>query len=171
MMSLSALLRFFTAGILQALFFQHLVWANGWLTPSIHVYGLALLPLGRKPWTYLVAGGVMGLLQDFAAATNGLYTATCLAVGFLQPSIGQLLAPREGYELNTEPTAAAQGWTWFSVYTVLMVGAHNLVLFGLEAGRWDLLFRAEAKALTSVLLTLGIVALVHLLFQPRPRTR
>jgi hypothetical protein len=171
MTPVAAFLRFFIAGILQALFFQHLVLANGWLTPSIHVYGVAMLPLGRKPWVYLVAGGVMGLLQDFAAASNGLYTATCLAVGFLQPSIGRLLAPREGYEANTEPTAAAQGWTWFAVYMLLMVGAHNLILFGLEAGRWGLLLRAEGKALTSVALTFGLVALVHLLFQPRPRTR
>jgi hypothetical protein len=44
-------------------------------------------------------------------------------------------------------------------------------LFGLEAGRWGLLLRAEGKALTSVALTFGLVALVHLLFQPRPRSR
>ena len=56
MTPVAAFLRFFIAGILQALFFQHLVLANGWLTPSIHVYGLAMLPLGRKPWVYLVAG-------------------------------------------------------------------------------------------------------------------
>jgi branched-subunit amino acid transport protein len=33
MTPVAAFLRFFIAGILQALFFQHLVLANGWLTP------------------------------------------------------------------------------------------------------------------------------------------
>ena len=87
------------------------------------------------------------------------------------PAINRLLAPREGYEVTDQPTVSAMGVQWFAIRCLLLLAVHHLWMFGLEAGRWDLIPRAIGKAFTSSILSTGLFLLVLLLTRRQRTTR
>lgn len=162
--SLRTFVRLLLAWLSQTFVFHHLVLLDGWLTPMFHLYALVLLPLRWRPLTFLLLGGGMGLVTDLTTLGGGLFTAAGLMSGMAQPWIGRLLAPREGYESDAKPDAAAFGWGWMLAYTFLVVWAHALWLFLVEAGRWDLIPKALGQSAASAALTTVLILGVRSLF-------
>lgn len=162
--TLRTLLRFLLAWLAQTFVFHHLVLLDGWITPLFSLYALVLLPLRWRPIAYLLIGGAMGVLTDLSTFGGGLFTAAGLMSGLLQPWIARLLAPREGYEAEATPDAAALGWGWMLAYTFLVVWAHALWLFLVEAGRWDLIPKALGQSASSAALTTVLILGMRSLF-------
>ncbi|MEY5042981.1 MAG: hypothetical protein RJA19_208 [Bacteroidota bacterium] len=165
------LLRWLLAVTLHILLFQHLTWGNGWWMPSMHLYGLVMLPLTWRPLTYLIAAGMTGWIIDLATLGGGLHTAAALLMGWLHPHIIRLFAPREGHEKGAEPHLQTLGAAWFAAHTALLIGVFHITLFALESGRWGLLPVNLAKAMTSTLLTWVLFIGIHLLFAAPARRR
>lgn len=162
--TLRTLLRFALTWMAQTWVFHHLVLLDGWMTPLFHLYALFLLPLRWRPIAYLLLGGAMGLATDLSTLGGGLFTAAGLMSGMLQPWIARLLAPREGYEVDAGPDAAALGWGWMLAYTFLFVWVHALWLFMVEAGRWDLIPKALGQSASSAALTTVLLLGVRTVF-------
>jgi hypothetical protein len=104
-------------------------------------------------------------------AGGGLWTSSGLLFGALLGLVNRLLAPREGYELDSRPTTEDQGWGWFITRALILVVAHDLWRFGLEAGRWGLRWQTMPMAITSALATTTLIVLIHMLFRGNRRTR
>jgi hypothetical protein len=85
--------------------------------------------------------------------------------------IARLLAPREGYEADAEVSPQTLGWLWWLTYTFLIVAAHTLWLFMLEAGRWGLVPQGIGQAMTSALATTALIVIVRTLFMRNARRR
>lgn len=168
---LQSFVRWALAVSAQVWVFHHLVLLGGWITPLFHLYGLVLLPLRMRPVVYLLIGGATGVVVDVLSFGGGLFAAAGLMSGALQPLIARLLAPREGYEADAEAGPQALGWTWWLAYTFLIVAAHALWLFLLEAGRWDLMVRGAGQAVSSALVTTALIVLVQTLFARNARRR
>jgi hypothetical protein len=165
------LLRWLLSVLLQIALFQHLAWGNGWWTPSVHLYGLIMLPLTWRPLTYLLVAGGTGIVIDLATLGGGLHTAAALWMGWLFPHIIRLFAPREGHEKGAEPHLKTFGTVWFAAHTLLLIGVYHVALFAMESGRWGLLPANLGKSLTSTLLTGVLCAGIHLLLAPPARRR
>jgi hypothetical protein len=157
---LSHILRFAVSWAAQVGLFQYIGMTNGWGIPAVHLYALLLLPLRLHPTSYLLIGGSMGLAMDWGTMGGGLYTSAGLLFGFLQPVIARLLGPREGYEQKAKADWREQGGVWFAWYGLILVGSHELWLRAWEAGRWNLLGEASARAVVSTAVTVLFFALI-----------
>lgn len=146
---------------IQAFILRDAIWLGGWISPAFHLYGLLLLPLSWSPLALLLAGGMTGVLLDLATAQAGVWTSSGLLFGALLPVVNRLLSPREGYETDSTPTWKDQGLGWFIARTLLLLIAHDLWRFGLEAGRWGLRWQLAPMALTSALSTGLLILLIN----------
>jgi len=169
--SIAPYLTLIFAWILQVLCFQYLVLGNGWFLPTFHLYGLVLLPLTWSPLSVLLICGLTGALLDATTLGSGVFTSSALFLGFCIPGVNRLLMPREGYEALGQGTLQTHGFQWFSTRSLLLLSAHNLWMFSLEAGRWGLLLEGCGKALTSALLTWGLFLTASYVTQSKRRKR
>lgn len=165
------LLRWALTLLVQGMVLRDAVWFDGWVCPSIHLLGLLLLPLSLSSTALMLIGGVTGLALDMMTAGGGLWTSSGLVLGALVGPVNRLLSPREGYEIDSRPAAQDQGWGWFVIRTLLLVLAHDLWRFGLEAGRWGIRWQTMPMAITSALATSTLIVLIHMLFSGNRRTR
>ena len=71
---------------------------------NIYVYQLfiMLLPVSTSWWVLLIVSFSLGISVDMFTNTLGLHASTCLLIAFLRPKILAMLAPRDGYDFNTE---------------------------------------------------------------------
>lgn len=148
---------------LHVLFFQYAAFAAGWWFIGLHLLGLLLMPLQSSPLLLLVVAAGFGSIVDAATFEGGLFMSSAVLMALATPTINRLLAPREGYEITDQPTLSSMGVQWFAIRCLLLLTIHHLWMFGLEAGRWDLIPRAIAKALTSSFLSTGAFVLILLL--------
>jgi hypothetical protein len=156
---------------LHVLFFQYAALANGWWYVGFHLLGLLLLPLQSSPLLLLLVAAAFGATVDVASVEGGLFMSAAVLMALATPAVNRLLAPREGYDITDEPTLASMGIRWFAFRAFLLLLVHHLWQFGLEAGRWDLLLRASAKALISSTLTTAVFVLFMMLIQNQRRKR
>jgi hypothetical protein len=145
------------------LFFQYAAFAGGWWFIGLHLLGLLLLPLQSSPLLLLLVAAGFGGIVDMATFEGGLFMSSAVLMALATPAINRLLAPREGYEVTDQPTLSSMGVQWFAIRCLLLLTIHHLWMFGLEAGRWDLIPRAIGKALTSSFLSTGAFVLILLL--------
>lgn len=155
---------------LQVFCFQYLVIGNGWGYPTFHLYGLLLLPLVMRKIPLMIIAFGTGLIADMATTSAGLHTASALVMAAMLPLINRLFAPREGYDVLDHGQLHQHGFRWFASRTFAAVWIHNIWLFLLEAGRFNLSGIALGKATTSALLTTAIfIAVQALQFSKRSR--
>lgn len=148
---------------LHVLFFQYATFAAGWWFIGLHLLGLLLMPLQSSPLLLLVVAAGFGSIVDAATFEGGLFMSSTVLMALATPAVNRLLAPREGYEITNEPTISSMGLQWFIIRCLLLLTIHHLWMFGLEAGRWDLIPLAIGKSLTSSVLSTGAFVLILLL--------
>tara|TARA_B100001057_G_scaffold416978_1_gene435347 strand:+ start:528 stop:1046 length:519 start_codon:yes stop_codon:yes gene_type:complete len=157
--------------MLHVLFFQYATFASGWWFFGLHLLGLLLMPLQSPPIMLLLIAAAFGSVVDAANYEGGLFMSSCVFMALLMPAINRLLAPREGYEVTDQPTVSSMGAQWFTIRCLLLLSIHHLWMFGLEAGRYDLIPQAIGKALASSLLSTGAFLVILLLTRRNPNTR
>jgi hypothetical protein len=169
--SLAPYLTLSIAWVLQVVCFQYLVLGNGWFLPTFHLYGLLLLPLTWSPLAILLICGLTGALLDMATLGGGVFTSSALLLGLCIPGVNRLLVPREGYEAMEQGSLQLHGFQWFSTRALLLVVAHNLWMFTVEAGRWGLMLEGWGKAITSALFTWALFLMASYITQSKRRQR
>ena len=74
----------------------------------------------------------MGLLVDIFSNTPGVAAAAMTLVGFLQPYVIELFAPRDSAE-DLRPSPFTFGSSKYANYTIILVVIYCLAFFSLEA--------------------------------------
>ena len=156
---------------LQILFFQNMAFWDGYGVLIFHVLGILLLPLNTRPIVLMIVSGTVGATIDLFAYGGGLFTSSAVAMALVLPIINRLLAPREGYEVTDEPNIKSMGMQWFSARTIAALLVHNLWMFSMEAGRWELVPAGWGKAITSSLICWLLFAIVLQLVQAKGKRR
>ncbi len=77
----------------------------------------------------LILGFILGILIDFSTNSPGVHASATLAIAFLRPYILAKMAPRQGYDLNSQPMLAYYGFRWFFQYALIFVSIHHTILF------------------------------------------
>ena len=160
--------RFVFFVFLQALVVNNIDVSDGWVLPFIYPFALLMLPTGSARWLTMVLGFVIGFMLDSFTHTWGMHTSACVLVGFLQPLVLRLIAPREGYDPVMRPTVQDMGLNWYIAYAFLLMLPFHLWLGYIEVFSLDqflvTLGRAGASALAAVLL---MVLGQYLMFTPK----
>lgn len=135
-------------------------------TPFIYVLFILVLPFQIPNLLLYIVAFITGLTLDAFYDTLGVHTSACIALAFVRILFISVSLNREAVD-EPEPSLGNMGFRWFSLYAVLCIFAHHIVLFFLEAFKFTSLAYTLGRTLLSVVFTLFIVLLVEFIFHNR----
>ncbi len=144
---------------------------SGYVNPYIYILFILVLPFETPSWLILILGFLLGLSIDAFAHTPGMHAAATTLMAFARPGLLKIMAPRDGYESETTPSITHYGFVWFAKYAALLIVAHHITLFVIEAGRVEGIIRTLGKAFSSSLFTWILLVMVHYFFRGTRRKR
>jgi hypothetical protein len=135
-------------------------------TPFIYVLFLLVLPFGIPNLLLYIIALLTGLTLDAFYDTLGVHTSACIALAFVRILFISISLNRESID-EPEPSLGNMGFKWFSLYAVLCIFVHHLILFFLEAFKLTELGYTLGRTVLSVIFTLFTVLLVEFIFHNR----
>ncbi|GAB1462529.1 rod shape-determining protein MreD [Pedobacter sp.] len=135
-------------------------------TPFIYVLFILVLPFQTPNLLLYVIAFITGLTLDTFYDTVGVHTSACVALTFVRILFIAVSLNRDAID-EPEPSLGNMGFRWFSLYAVLCIFAHHLVLFFLEAFKFTSLAYTLGRTLLSVVFTIFTVLLVEFIFHNR----
>jgi rod shape-determining protein MreD len=135
-------------------------------TPFIYILFIMVLPFGIPNLLLYIIAFATGLTLDTFYDTLGVHTSACVALAFMRISFISISLNREAID-EPEPSLGNMGFKWFSLYAVLCIFIHHIVLFFLEAFKLSELSYTLSRALLSMVFTLFTVLLVEFIFHNR----
>ena len=82
---------------------------------------------------------------------------------YLRPYWLKIISPRDGYDIETEPSIKKLGFAWYMAYASLLVFVHHLFLFFIEVFRFSEFFDTLIRIALSSLLTLLLIIIAQYL--------
>lgn len=137
------------------------IYLGGVFNPYIYVLIILSLPIDMSALVVLLMGFFTGFILDIFSHTIGLHTMALTLVGFLRPRILAIVAPRDGYEFGSSVNVRDMGWSRYSVYALLLIFPHHLMLFAMEGFSSGLFGLAVQKTLLNTVLTFVLILLVQ----------
>jgi hypothetical protein len=125
---LGNILRFLFFTLLQVSIIQYVNFGS-WCTPQLYVISALLLPFETPRIAVLLICFAQGLVIDVFYDQQGLHSGAMVFMGFLRPFVLNLIAPREGYDVLLRPSTNYMGFSWFLMYSSLLVFSHHLFYF------------------------------------------
>jgi len=150
--------RFVVVILFQVLVMDNVL-INGYMIPYIYLLFILLMPFETPKWIQLLSGFALGLTMDLFSGTLGMHTAATVLVAFVRPYLLDLLASRDGYELDTFPRIHYYGFLWFLKYTLIIVFIHHLALFYLEVFQLKVFFSTLLRVILSTILSTSTIVL------------
>ena len=151
-------IRFILFIFLQVFIFNNILFM-GYINPYVYLFFIILLPYNKSNKNLtLILSLVTGLIIDAFQNSMGMHAFTCVLIAYIRISILYRLVPQLKNKSQTmiEVSMKEFGVQICVIYTTLLVFIHHLVLFSIEAFRFDIgniLLRTMASALiTSILL-------------------
>ena len=157
-------LRFVGLLLLQVLLIDN-IRLGYYIHPYVYVLFIFMLPFNIPNWQLLFAGFFMGLTVDLFSGTPGLNAAACVFMAFIRPIVINGMMRRKDIGENDEPSLNSMGTSRFLVYSLLMLLAHNLMLFMLEAFSFRLIGVVILQTLLSAFSSLMLIFIILLLFK------
>ncbi|HJN06184.1 MAG TPA: rod shape-determining protein MreD [Bacteroidales bacterium] len=160
------IIRFVILMLIQVLVLNNMN-LGGYMNPYIYVLFLLLLPSNINRSLLLIIAFVTGLTVDFFGNTLGLHAAACVLLAFLRPGTINLMFRYYEFNPGEEPGPAAIGVRGFLKYALVLVFAHQLLLFYLEVLSISHFFITLYKVVLSTALSTFIMLIAVLLFTKR----
>jgi len=157
------ILRFLFLLLFQVLILNN-IQMSGYLNPFLYVLFILMLPFQTPNWLVLLLSFFLGLSVDMFADTGGLHAAASVFMAFLRQPVLRLVAPREGYDVNHQPTIRQFGFGWFLTYAGILVLVHHLFLFYMEAFQFSEFFSIFFRVILSSLFTLTLIFISQFFF-------
>ena len=154
--------RFILLVLLQVLLIDH-IQISGYIQPFFYEIFILLLPFETPGWLVLISAFFLGLSIDFFENTPGLHASATVFMGFLRPGVLKLIAPRDGYEPQTYPGIFYYGTSWFIKYSLILIFAHNLMLFFLEVFTVTYFFETLLRVILSTIFSFVLIVLSQFL--------
>ena len=136
---------------------------NTFINPFLYVLFLLWLPVHLPRLLLLPIALICGLTVDMFQNTPGMHAAACLILVYIRPGWLKIIAPRDGYEADAEPSVARFGITWYLAYASLLVFVHHLLLFFIEVFRFSEFPETLGRILSSTVVTLALILIVQYL--------
>jgi len=135
---------------------------SGFINPFVYIMFIMMLPV-RMPKTFLLlAAFITGLVVDVFSNTMGMHAAACVFMAYVRPSVLRIMAPRDGYETESSPSAKELGFTWFLIYAATLTFVHHFILFYIEVFRFSEFFTTLLRILLSSVATLLTIMIINI---------
>ena len=146
--------------LLQVLILNN-IQLGGTINPFLYILFILWLPIETNKALVMGIAFVLGLSIDVFTDTMGMHASACVFLAFARPFMLNILAPRDGYELNVSPTAGALGWFWFIRYAANGIFLHHFFLFFVEVFRFTEFFDTMGRVLASSVFSLLLISLAQ----------
>ncbi len=153
-------LQFILFVLLQVLILNN-VQLGGTVNPFLYILFILWLPIETNKALVMGVAFLLGLSIDVFNDTMGMHASACVFLAFVRPSILNILAPRDGYELNIPPTAGGLGWFWFLRYAAIGILIHHFFLFFVEVFRFTDFVDTLGRVFASSIFSLVLIALAQ----------
>ncbi len=141
------------------LFLFNNIQISGFINPYVYVLFILLLPYETPGWALLIIGFFSGLVIDTFMNTYGMHSSATLFMAFMRPHILNLLTDRVDFDNKGRPSMAVNGVSWFLRYTIILVLAHHLFLFFVEAFSFTNFFLTVLRIILSTIATTSFIIL------------
>ncbi len=158
------ILRFIGLILLQVLLIDN-IRLGYYIHPYVYVLFIFLLPFNIPKWQLLLLGFISGFVIDMFSGTPGLNAAATVFTAFVRPFVISGMTRRKDINPNDEPSLNNMGFSWFIVYSILLLTAHNLILFILESFSFKLIGVILTQTIISVFSSLLLIFIILLLFK------
>ena len=135
-------------------------------TPFIYILFILILPFRIPNLLLFILAFFTGLTMDAFYDTLGVHTSACAVLALVRISFISVSVNRDAFD-EPEPSLGNMGFKWFTLYAIVCILMHHLVLFFLEAFKFSELLYTLSRTLISGLFTLFIILLVEFTFHNR----
>ncbi len=163
------LLNFIVLVLVQVLILNNIQF-SGYLNPYLYVLFILTLPFSTPRWLLLVLGFITGISIDIFMNIPGIHASASVFMAFIRPLVLSAFSPRDGYEPGTRPVPSDYGFGWFFKYTLIMVFAHHLFLFLVEAFTFENLPSTLWKIILSSVVSILFIFIATLFAKGKRRT-
>lgn len=157
------ILRFLFLLMFQVLILNN-IQLNGYLNPFLYVLFILMLPFQTPKWLGLVLAFFLGICIDMFSDTGGLHAAASVLMAFLRDPVLKLISPRDGYDTVEKPSVQRFGFSWFFLYSGILVFIHHFFLFYLEAFHFSGFFFTLFRVVLSSVFTLTLIFVSQFFF-------
>lgn len=137
---------------------------GGYVNPYLYVLFILLLPIEIPGWALLFLSFFIGLSVDVFAGTPGMHAAASTLMAYVRPLVIRSVGISRDIDPGLEPSIPSMGFSWFFMYSILLITIHHFALFVIEVFRFSGLFSTLLRTLYSTLFTLALVIIVQYLF-------
>ena len=126
-------IRFILFLLIQIIILNEVPPIHQFITPYLYFIFILWLPFGTSRIATTLLGFVLGYTLDTFTNTPGLHAAAATLIGYLRPTILNLLLAQElSEELTKEPSIGTMGWGPFMFYIFSLTFIHHFYLVLLE---------------------------------------
>jgi cell shape-determining protein MreD len=161
-------IRFVLFLLIQIIILNEVPPLHQFITPYLYFTFLLWLPFGTNRLTLTVLGFILGYSLDIFTNTPGLHAAAATLVGYVRPTVLNLLLAQEtSEEVNKEPSVGTMGWGPFLIYVFLLTFIHHFYLVLLEWLQFGNFTYFIGKVIATSLMSVLLILLVELVMNRR----
>ncbi|MEN9702320.1 MAG: hypothetical protein RIR55_1662 [Bacteroidota bacterium] len=161
-------IRFVLFLLIQIIILNEVPPLHQFITPYLYFTFLLWLPFGTNRLTLTILGFILGYSLDVFTNTPGLHAAAATLVGYVRPTILNLLLAQEtSEEVNKEPSVGTMGWGPFLIYVFLLTFIHHFYLVLLEWLQFGNFTYFIGKVIATSLMSVLLILLVELVMNRR----
>ena len=136
----------------------------------IYIMGLLLLPIELGHILLIFVGFITGLGVDLFYNTQGIQAMACTLIMFVRPYHFNWTTGGN-YEPGTTLNVRSMGLSWFVLFALPLILLHQLVVFFVEAGSWNLFWFTLSKVFFSTIFTFVVAVILQYLSTKPGRRR
>ncbi len=165
-------IRFVLFLLIQIIILNEVPPLHQFITPYLYFIFLLWLPFGTSRLTLTVSGFLLGYCLDVFTNTPGLHAAAAALIGYVRPTILNLLLAQEtSEEINKEPSVGTMGWGPYLIYALLLTFIHHFYLVLLEWLQFGSFSYFIGKLFATTIMSVILILLVELIMNRRKLKR
>ncbi len=169
---LKNIVRFILLLLMQIIILNEVPPLHQFITPYLYFIFLLWLPIGTSRLAMTFLGFILGYSLDLFMNTPGLHAAACTLLGYLRPTVLNLLLAQEASEeINKEPSIGSMGWGPYGFYVFTLTFIHNFYLVLLEWLQFGSFTYFLGKVIATTLMSVLLITLAELVMNRRKLKR
>lgn len=137
---------------------------NSYFNPMIYPVMIMMLPFELNILITMLVAFLLGISVDAFSNTFGLNASAALVIGYLRPTVLNIIKPRDGYDSTLLPSIHDMGRLWFLTYAAVLLFIHHIWFFTIEVLRFDQIPQILLKTISSLVFSLFLVILFQYIF-------
>lgn len=161
-------IRFVLFLLIQIIILNEVPPLHQYITPYLYFAFILWMPFGTNRLTLTFLGFLLGYSLDIFTNTPGLHAAAACLIGYIRPSILNLLLAQEtSEEVTKEPSVGTMGWGPFFIYILFLTLIHHFYLVLLEWLQFGNILYFIGKVFATSVMSVILILVVELLLNRR----